>query len=341
MRSSRFALQLHPSTPHAHPHTSAAASTSFLGLYYKLQHFWRAVAITYRGLQEAPPRAGHPSRSDAPPCAASSALPELEALAAVVHTRYACRRFDPQRKVPPPLLERLLRLTTRSPTGYNLQGYHLVVLEREADKQAACVACLGQRQVLDASHLVLFVADKECERNAPAALELGLDTTYYRSTLYGPSYLRQVYYYLHGGPANSMACLKRSVSEFYTSAVNRHHRTAKVALITVPESPTAYAWKQAMLACGLFLHLCTAARVQTSPLEGFDETALKHLIGLEEPGSARHRAAAAAHHNAKDANRYTIPVVVCVGYAAAGEGAAQHVYSPRFAPSHFIRWHRF
>ncbi|KAG5486330.1 hypothetical protein CUR178_07641 [Leishmania enriettii] len=238
----------------------------------------------------------------------------LDAVEAAVRERWTCRQFDTAKPIDLGTLKRILAATTRAPTGFNLQGWHAVVVTNTEVREQLFQAALGQPQVLQAPVTVVFVGDVEPERNAPQALEMGLETGYY-GPLYGATYLRNVYYFMHGGPMQSMAAVKSIVSAWYS-------RTAGTPLVSVPVSRAGYAWKQTMIPAAAFVQLCTAAGWDTCMMEGIDEDAVKRAVGVP-------------------VERYTVPVIVSVGYATAAEAEKRRVRSPRFATLHTVRWNKF
>ncbi|CAC9443631.1 nitroreductase-like protein [Leishmania donovani] len=252
------------------------------------------------------------SCAETPACVSNNAA--LDAVEAVVRARWTCRQFDTAKPIDLDTLKRVLAATTRAPTGFNLQGWHAVVVTNTAVREQLFKAALGQPQVLQAPATVVFVGDTEPERNAPQALEMGLETGYY-SPLYGAAYLRNIYYFMHGGPMQSMAAVKSVVSAWYSQA-------AGTPLISVPVSRAGYAWKQTMIPATTFVNLCAAAGWDTCMMEGIDEDAVKRALGVP-------------------AERYTVPVIISVGYATAAEAEKRQVGSSRFATPHTVRWNKF
>ncbi|KPI88034.1 nitroreductase-like protein [Leptomonas seymouri] len=237
----------------------------------------------------------------------------FDALEACVLSRWTCRHFDKTKGIDMKKLERVLEATTRAPTGFNLQGWYVIVVTEVPVREQLFKAALGQPQVLDAPVTVVFVGDTEPERNAPQALEMGLETGYY-GPLYGPTYLRNIFYFLHGGPMQTMAAAKSVLSAWYS-------RAADTPLISVPVSRTGYAWKQTMIPATTFMQLATAAGWETCMMEGIDEEAVKRLLGVP--------------------TRCTIPVLISVGHATAAATERAKVRSSRFSTSHSIRWNKF
>lgn len=81
------------------------------------------------------------------------------------------------------------------------------------------------------------------------------------------------------------------------------------------DHPEAWAFKNAALAVQTFMLAATAHGLTTCPMEGFDAARVRGALGLPR--------------------RYSIPMLVTVGYAAEGEGEgkeAQPKFSERFPP---------
>ncbi|CCW61331.1 unnamed protein product [Phytomonas sp. EM1] len=251
----------------------------------------------------------------------------LSTVDSVIINRWTCRNFDETRSVDENLIRRLLNTTMRAPTGFNLQPWHAIVVQDAERRKALCTAALGQPQIQKAPLSIVFVGDMEAERNAPQVLEMGLENGYLTEA-YAPLFLRNVYYFLHGGPLQAMALTKSVLSSCYSKFTG-------TPLLSVPVSMKSYAWKQTMIPVTTFVHLCTAAGLNTCIMEGMDEEAVKKVVGLS--------------------GRYTVPVIVSVGYAApppveessesGGEAAPSKkqklAWSPRFAFDHVIRWEKF
>lgn len=247
------------------------------------------------------------SSSSLPPTDSSS----LDAVKSVVQNRRSCKRFDSTRTVDLNLVDNLLAMTVRAPTSLNLQPWVAIVVHETKQREALSHAALGQLQPRDAPVSVVFAGDMEPEKNAPAVLEMGLECGYYHP-LYGATFLRHVYYLLHGGSLGSLACAKSVISSLYS------HCTG-VPVLSVPTNMQAYAWKQTMIPATTFLYLATSAGFDTSVIEGFDEAEVRRLVGLP--------------------SRFTVPVIISVGHGT--KDGFHSVCSPRFPTRHLIRWNKF
>lgn len=260
------------------------------------------------------------------PSAPFTSTAPLDYAEAVVRARRTFRLYDPSRPLPQAVLKRVLEATMRAPTAFNLQGWTMVVIQSAEQKKALGKAALGQRHVLDAPTTIVFAGDTEPERNAPLALEMSLDA----NTIppgYAPGYLRNVYYYLHGGKFQAFAALKSVLSATYSAQTG-------TPLLSVPVNKTGYAWKQSMIPLTTFLYLATAAGWETCVLEGIDQEAVRKVAGLPD--------------------RFTVPAIITVGYPLpasdldkVSNSSAVNALSPatplstRFDRSHFIHWDKY
>lgn len=66
----------------------------------------------------------------------------------------------------------------------------------------------------------------------------------------------------------------------------------------IATDPTAWSVKNTIFACQTFLLAASAHGLSTAPMEGFDERRLCYALGIPM-------------------KRYTVPMVICVGYASA------------------------
>lgn len=90
----------------------------------------------------------------------------LDRFVEIVRTRRSTRHFEqPQKLVAPELLEKLLEAARWSPSGFNLQPTHFVVVTDEKLKEKLYRACLKQRQVLEAGAIIVFTGDRRAVKN--------------------------------------------------------------------------------------------------------------------------------------------------------------------------------
>ena len=72
--------------------------------------------------------------------------------------RYATKVFDPNRKIPAPTWNTLQEALVLSTSSFGLQPYRFVVVNDPATRAKLMPHAWGQRQVVDASHFIVFAA---------------------------------------------------------------------------------------------------------------------------------------------------------------------------------------
>ena len=84
-----------------------------------------------------------------------------------INSRRAVKHFDSSYKIPDENLNKLLELTTLSPTAFNIQNWRLVVVDNPELRVNIRKAAWDQAQITDASLLVVFCADLGAWRKNP------------------------------------------------------------------------------------------------------------------------------------------------------------------------------
>jgi nitroreductase len=72
--------------------------------------------------------------------------------------RYATKIFDPAKKIPADTWQALEQALILTPTSYGLQPYQFLVINDPATRASLLPHSWGQKQVVDASHFVVFTA---------------------------------------------------------------------------------------------------------------------------------------------------------------------------------------
>lgn len=77
----------------------------------------------------------------------------------VVRSRRSTRHFQ-SKAVPAELLQEILEAAHWSPSAFNLQPTHFVVVTEQSLKEKLYSACMNQKQVLEAGAVVVFTGDR-------------------------------------------------------------------------------------------------------------------------------------------------------------------------------------
>lgn len=105
--------------------------------------------------------------------ASSPVTPSLTLIEAIEQRR-AARSFKPD-PIPTEILKEILRLGTRSPSGFNLQPWRFIVLQEAASKAKLQDCAYGQRQVAEAPVVLICCGDRQAfsPENVEAVIALG------------------------------------------------------------------------------------------------------------------------------------------------------------------------
>jgi nitroreductase len=211
-------------------------------------------------------------------------LDDFESLA---KSRRSTRNFSHE-PVPVELLERLVDIARWSPSGYNLQPTHFVLVTDPEVKAALVPACLKQRQIAQASAVIVITGDRRVnENNSHDRLAMehsagAIDAAYEKL-------LRRVLSLVFGhGPIGLGWLAKLAAAPI-------------LGLFTpTPSIPAVYKryWltKQTMLCAMTLMLAASAAGLATLPMEGFDERRVRKVLKI--PRSQ------------------IVPVVIAIGYSA-------------------------
>ncbi|QDT56426.1 Putative NAD(P)H nitroreductase YfkO [Caulifigura coniformis] len=197
-------------------------------------------------------------------------------LEAQMRWRYACKKFDSERFIPPEMWSALENSLILAPSSFGLQPWKFVVVRTRELKEQLMGASWGQTQVRDCSHLVVFAARHPMSE---ADVHRFLDRIVH----------------VRGVTRESLAGFQKVMLAF---------------LAKPPEglSLTEWAARQAYIALGTFMTAAAALGVDTCPLEGIAPAKYDDILGLPALGYHTIVACAAGYRAAYD--RYaTVPKV--------------------------------
>lgn len=164
--------------------------------------------------------------------------------------RYAVKRMTGE-KVPAEKIEQILEAARLSASSVGLQPYKVIVVENETLKKKLQPAAYNQPQIVEASHLLVFAAYEKITAK---------DIDDYIS--------------LHATVKNTdvsnLADFKNKIS---SSILSRSD-----------EANFNWAAKQAYIALGTALIAAAEAKVDATPMEGFDPAAVDDILGLPQLG---------------------------------------------------------
>jgi nitroreductase len=182
--------------------------------------------------------------------------------------RYATKQFDAARKISADDWATLEESLVLTPSSFGLQPWRFIVVTEQATKEKLVPVSWNQRQIADASHLVVFAIKKELGAN-------------------------EVDHYL-GRIAAVRGVTAESLKGF---------RDVLVGFLAQPAdqfNPNHWAAKQAYIALGNFMTSAALIGVDTCPLEGIEPARYDEILGLAEQGYQTVVVAAAGYRAAGD-----------------------------------------
>ena len=193
---------------------------------------------------------------------------EPQELLGGLNWRYATKQFDPQRKIDPQTWAALEESLVLTPSSFGLQPWKFVVVTDTATRERLVAASWGQRQVADASHLVVF------------AIKDGFGETEI------DSYLDRIVN-VRGTPRESLGGYRDMM---VGSLIQGRDAAAR----------RSWATNQTYIALGNFLTSTALLGVDACPLEGIEPARYDEILGLKQQGLRTVVAAAAGYRATGD-----------------------------------------
>jgi len=174
----------------------------------------------------------------------------MNALLDALKFRHACKKFDPERKIPAEQLAAILECGRLSPSSFGMEPWRFQVIQNPELRARLRPACWGQAQITDSSDLVVILTNPQLvEPDSDYVLSM-----FQRRNL----------------PADATA----AYIERY-----RNHLESEIRPVM-----SYYAWccKQCYIALANMLSAAAAAGIDSCPVEGFEKQAVEQVLGLEQ-----------------------------------------------------------
>ncbi|SKA93283.1 Nitroreductase [Prosthecobacter debontii] len=173
-------------------------------------------------------------------------------LISALNWRYACKVFDPSKKIPAETWAALEESLVLTPSSFGMQPWKFLVIQDPELREQLVPHAWRQRQVADASHLVVMAV--------PTAMsEAHIDANILRMTE------------VRGGTADALMGFRKMVAGF------REGLEAKGEL-------QQWAKLQAYIALGQFMLAAAMLGIDTCPMEGFVPEKFDEVLGLSAQG---------------------------------------------------------
>lgn len=165
--------------------------------------------------------------------------------------RYACKKFDPCKKLSEEKLEVLKKSFNLTATSYGLQPLKMVVIEDSAIKEQLVSMSMNQFQVRDASHVLVLCIESEVQEK----------------------FIKE-----HFERVEDIRKTSRKILDPFEKNLIQSFSEKTPAEISL------WMVKQAYLALGNLLTVCAMEEIDACPMEGFEPEKYDTLLGLKEKG---------------------------------------------------------
>ncbi|PQJ30609.1 NAD(P)H-dependent oxidoreductase [Nonlabens arenilitoris] len=164
--------------------------------------------------------------------------------------RYATKKFDSQKSLTVDQIEILVQAFNLTATSYGLQPCRLIIVQNQAIKNAMVEKAFGQRQVAEASAVLIL-----CTKN--------VDVNYVNEYFELVKKIRST-------PEEVLEPFKKQLTHSFSQKRK--------------EEVEQWAKNQAYIALGNLMTVCAQERIDSCPMEGFLPKQIDELLGLQKQG---------------------------------------------------------
>jgi nitroreductase len=168
-----------------------------------------------------------------------------------LYWRYAVKAFNPNRILPQEKIAKLASAFNLTATSYGLQPIRLLIVQNKELQEDLVPGAYGQRQVADASHLLVICIEKSIDRK------------------YIDAYFNRVHQ-IRGTAEEILKPFRKGLIDSF----------AKMT----PDEIRTWAINQAYLALGNLLTVCAVEHVDSCPMEGFVPAVYEEMLALNKKG---------------------------------------------------------
>jgi nitroreductase len=182
--------------------------------------------------------------------------------------RYATKQFDSNRKISAADWATIEDALTLSPSSGGLQPWKFIVVTDPAVRAKLSPAAWGQKQITDASHLVVFASKNNFN-------EADVDELLKRISV------------VRGAPVEALAPFREMLVGGIVKSMDEPARNA-------------WARNQAYIALGNLLTSAALLGIDACPMEGFDRGQFDEILGLKAKGYASAVIATVGYRSSED-----------------------------------------
>ena len=183
-----------------------------------------------------------------------------EAIRDLLKRRYACRDYDPNRKISDQDFHLILEAGQLAPSSYGFEPWHFLVIESESLKQALAPIALGaQKALASASHFVIILSRTQA------------------SLRYDAPYIGYMMREIQGLPEDFCEFKQQRFETFQKEDFD---------LLSSERATFDWASKQSYLALAQMMQVAALRGIDSLAMEGFNRQAVTDLLterGLIDP----------------------------------------------------------
>ncbi len=163
--------------------------------------------------------------------------------------RHACKKFDPERKIPKQELEEILECGRLAPSSFGMEHWKFLVLEDQELRERLRPHCWNQPQITESSHVVVILTKTQAVRP-------------------GSDYVKKMF---------ARRQLPAEAEQAYLERYRQHLESEVEPLMSY------YAWgsKQCYIALGIMMTAAAAAGIDSGPIEGFHKKGVEEVLGID------------------------------------------------------------
>jgi nitroreductase len=193
---------------------------------------------------------------------------QTQQLLTALNWRYATKIFDAAKKIPADVWQALEQSLVLTPTSYGLQPYKFLVINNPAKRAELLPHSWNQKQVVNASHFVVFTARTEMK-------EADVDKLIKRTV---------------------------AVRKLPANALDAYRGMMLGDVVNGPRGKTAHEWatRQTYIALGNLMTCAAVLGVDACPMEGLNPVEYDKVLNLNGSGYATVVACALGYRAASD-----------------------------------------
>ncbi len=163
--------------------------------------------------------------------------------------RHACKKFNPNKKIPREDLDQILEAACLSPTSFGMEAWKFLVIASPEVRAKLRPACWDQAQVTDSSHVIVILARPEL---------IVPENDYVLKNF-----------------------LRRQLPEDATKAYVKRYQWYMDTEVYPRMSPYAWCAKQCYIGLANIMTAAASLGIDSCPMEGYEKDRVEEVLGID------------------------------------------------------------